>query len=106
MPHTRGSQRVSARPGCANAPHPTARAPEPVTRPRAHRSPSPDRARTRARHPTARIGAYVRPRANVFRYGTTGLGSSFAAHRPELKSVNSTLPFHGIAFITNGAFAV
>ena len=33
-------------------------------------------------------------------------GSSFAAQRPELKSVNSTRPFHGIAFITNGAFAV
>src|SRR5688572_12822714 len=40
-------------------------------------------------------------------YGVTfGLGSSFIAHSPELKSVNNTCPFHGIAFITNGALAV
>ena len=40
-------------------------------------------------------------------YGVTvGLGSSLAAQRPELKSVKSTLPFHGIAFMTNDAFGV
>ncbi len=40
------------------------------------------------------------------RYGTNGLGISFAAHNPELKSVNNTRPFQGIAFITNGALGV
>ena len=40
-------------------------------------------------------------------YGTTGvIGSSFAAHSPELKSVKSVWPFHGMAFMTNDAFAV
>src|SRR5687768_7906133 len=41
-----------------------------------------------------------------YNYGTIRRGSSFAAHSPELKSVKSTFPFHGIAFITNGALAV
>ena len=41
--------------------------------------------------------------AECRRYRTA---SSFAAHSPLLKSVKSTCPFHGIAFITNGAFAV
>ena len=41
-------------------------------------------------------------------YGITGgLGCSFAAHNPLLKSVNSTKSFrHGIAFMTNGALGV
>ena len=39
-------------------------------------------------------------------YCTTGLGMSFAAHSPLLKSVKSTRPFQGIAFITNGALGV
>ncbi|MND01155.1 hypothetical protein D3C83_200320 [compost metagenome] len=42
-----------------------------------------------------------RPRPPV-----AGTVSSFAAHKPLLKSVKSTWPFHGIAFITNGALAV
>ncbi len=39
-------------------------------------------------------------------YCTTGLGSSFAAQSPELKSVKRMRPFHGIAFMTNGALGV
>ena len=39
--------------------------------------------------------------------GTGGVrGSSFADHNPLLKSVKRMCPFHGIAFITNEAFAV
>ncbi len=37
---------------------------------------------------------------------TFGFGSSLAAHSPLLKSEKSTCPFHGIAFITNGALGV
>ncbi len=40
-------------------------------------------------------------------YGTgAARGSSLPTHSPELKSVKSTCPFQGIAFITNDAFAV
>jgi len=41
------------------------------------------------------------------RYGVSAsLGCTRAAQSPELKSVNSTWPFHGMAFITNDAFGV
>ena len=43
--------------------------------------------------------------ANAYGVGV-GFGSSFAAQSPELKSVNNVYPFHGMAFITNGALAV
>ncbi len=45
------------------------------------------------------------PDRNVY-CSTFGFGSSLAAHRPLLKSEKSTCPFHGIAFITNGALGV
>ena len=50
--------------------------------------------------------AEATPYVRAYRPPVAGTGSSFAAHRPLLKSVNSTWPFHGIAFMTNGAFAV
>ena len=38
--------------------------------------------------------------------GTKDFGTNLAAQSPELKSVKRTRPFHGIAFITKGAFGV
>ena len=55
----------------------------------------------RLSRPSMRDGRYA-----LRAHGVSVFGSSFAAQSPLLKSVKRMCPFHGIAFITKGAFGV